>query len=108
MEKVVRTERLEICRPDGDCMISLDAEEPSIRLYDRAGRERLTLCLNQAGEPQIGLLSPEGPVEVGIGVNPQLGSGMMIYSAQGSDLRVMIIVKPDGTAVISTDPHDLD
>lgn len=102
--EVVRTRRIEICRTDGDCAMSLDCdgdEAPTIRLYDPQGLERLVLTLNQRGQPQVGLLDVQGKTIVGIGINDEMGCGLNLFDGAG-DLKVVVLIDPTGKAVLKT------
>ena len=82
-EKIVRTERLELCDRSGRLRGVLTCEEesglPSLTLLDAAGTTRVILGLSWNEMPQIQLAAPDGTARVALVARPE-GTGMVLVA----------------------------
>lgn len=83
VDKVVRTERLELVDHRGHVRAVLACEEdsglPSLALLDAQGQTRVIVGLSWNEVPQIQLTAPDGTARVALVVRPE-GMGMVVLS----------------------------
>lgn len=104
IHETIKTQKLEICDPAGNCVIMLGSwakGQPYASLYDANGLERLVLALDDNGHPQIGLLDRDGKTIVGIGMSDELGSGINVFDRSG-ELKMILRVDPQGVPSIKS------
>ena len=81
MDKIVRTERLELLDGQGRVRAILGCEEdsglPSFTLLDAKGETRVIVGLSWNEVPQIQLAAPDGTARVALVVRPE-GMGMVV------------------------------
>ncbi len=83
VDKVVRTERLELVDHRGHVRAVLGCEEdsglPSLALLDDEGQTRVIVGLSWNEVPQIQLTAPDGTARVALVVRPE-GMGMVVLT----------------------------
>ena len=83
LDKVVRTERLELVDRSGRVRAVLGCEEdtgfPSCAFFDAQGQTRVIVGLSWNEMPQIQLTAPDGTARVALVVRPE-GIGMVVLT----------------------------
>ncbi len=96
VEKIVRTERLELVdrhdRVRAVLACEADSEAPSLALLDGDGQTRVIVGMSWNDMPQIQLAAPDGTARVALVVRPE-GMGMAVL-ADGEQHTKMIT--PEG------------
>lgn len=86
VDKVVRTERLELVGPDGRVRAVLACEDqtdgPALAMLDSEGKTRIIVGLSWNDMPQIQLTAPDGTARVALVVRPE-GTGLLVLAEDG-------------------------